>query len=203
MNRNFILLHFLLLSNFLFSQSKGVTLKVGRDYCQTRMVTEQLFNTSIIGSFTSRNGFRIGISYEQPIYKRFAIMADLGYSQGGFDNYKHLGKTNTVNQAYFSIAPEFYIGKFFKIYAGGLLDLNFKNQNNLSRYIEPFNWGSDIGAALIFNRLELGFHYTHYLNYYFDYKKLYPFAVDEKEYWDIKGIYIAYRFAGKNPLTLK
>ena len=197
-----ILLFLLLISTPLFSQNRGLSVKLGGDYCQTTMVTEQPFNTSIIGSFTSRNGFRIGLSYEQPIYKRFSLMTDMGYSLGGFDNYKHINAYK-VHQAYLSIAPEIYIAKFFKIHAGGLLNLNFKSKKDLTRYMETFNYGFDIGAALMFNRFELGFHYTNYLNHYFDYKKLFPFAVDEKEYWNIKGIYIGYRFGGKNPLTLK
>lgn len=202
MVKKIILLFLLLISTLLYSQNKGLSVNIGGDYCQTTMITQQPFNTSIIGTFTSRNGYRVGLSYEYPIYKWFALMAYSGYSQGGFDNYKHLN-TYKVNQAYLGIAPEIYLAKFFKVFAGGLLNVNFKNKNNITQHIETLNWGSDIGAAFLFNKFELGFHYTHYLNYYFDYKKLYPFAVDEKEYWNIKGVYIAYRFVGKNPLTLK
>ena len=180
-------------SQSIFSQNKGISLKMGGDYWQTTMITEQPFNTSIIGSFTSRYGYRIGLSYESLIYKRFSLMTDMGYSNGGFDNYKHLG-TYKANQVYISTKPQFYVAKFFKIFAGATALINFKNKKDLTRYMETFNWGSDIGAAMVLNRFELGFHYTHYFNYYFNYKKLFPFAVDEKEYWDVTGIYVSYRF---------
>ena len=202
MKKTLVIFSIILFFNIVsIAQSRGLSLKIGADYCQSKMVSEQLFGTTNVGEFASRYGFRLGLSYEQPIYKHFSITSDIGFSQGGFDNYKNQG-SNKVNQVYFSITPQVHFANFFKIHAGPILNYNFKSQNNLSRYMETTNVGYNIGGALVLDRLDIGFQFIHYFNYYFDYKKLYSIATDEKGYWNILGIYMSYRFLGKNPNTL-
>ena len=191
-----LLFIYVFISFITLAQTQSFSIKIGGDYWQTKLQTEQPLVQNSIGGHSSIYGYRLGVSYQRSIYRKFSLLSDLGYSQGGFAYDKSLPLK--LNQIYISFTPQFSLNKHLKIHVGGILHYNFRKDSLLSYNIEPINWGICGGASFVLDRFELGFRYIQYLNYYYDYRKIYSFAVDEKQYWSVKGLFMSYRFFGKN-----
>jgi hypothetical protein len=205
--KNFIALYFVMSTSLIYAQSTGFSVKVGYDYYHTQ--TKILGNNSFdpargnIGYHTSRTGHRAGLVYEYQIFKWLSAMSEAGYAQGGFDTYNY-SSTTKIDQAYLNIAPQLHVTRFFKIHTGLAFNKNFIKNTGLSQFVEKYNWGYNLGGAVVFNRFSLGLHYTHHFNYYYDYSKLFfPHSTaGEKEYWNIMGVQLAYQFSVKRNKTL-
>ena len=185
------------------AQNQGLSFRVGGDYWQTRLNSNnELFGKpSIFSGLVSTYGYRLGLAYEQPVYKSFSVMSDLGYSQGGFDGSNH-SFHQKIHQIYLNIATEYNINKLIKVHLGGLVHYNFRKDSTLLAFVVPVNLGISGGISLNLKRFEFGLRYIHYLNYYFDYRKKYTFATYEREYWNVSGLYIGYHFGNKPSTTL-
>ena len=183
------------------AQNQGLSFRVGGDYWQTRLSNNELFGQPIFGGLVSTYGYRLGLAYEQPVYKSFSVMSELGYSQGGFDGSNH-SFHQKIHQIYLNIATEYNISKLIKVYLGGLVHYNFRKDSSLLEFVVPVNFAICGGISLNLERFEFGLRYIHYLNYYFDYRKKYTFATYEREYWNVSGLYIGYHFGNKPSTTL-
>lgn len=205
MKKNIYILTICFLSyNIASAQKSGLSLLLGGDYWQTTFVNEEFFLGNVrFGSFTSIYGYRIGVSYHLQLIDKFSIATKIGYTLGGFDGYEHQYSVK-INQGWLSLTPQYQLNRLVKLNAGGMLNFNFPNKNNfLQKNISPINFGVSGGVSLILNRFEVGCQYTHFLNAYYDYKKLLPdLPTSQKQYWNVMGVFVAYRIFGKNPNNL-
>jgi hypothetical protein len=182
-------------SSAIAAQNLTASLRVGMDYNETYLVVNNILGTSNIGDFTSIWGYRAGIALDAKVYKAFSLDTELGYSQGGFEGgYKQAYRKN-INQIYLSIAPQYDVLKFLKIKGGLLLNYNIKSKSSdfILNNVEPLNYGLTGGITGSFDWFEVGFRYTHHLNYYYSFKKRDPIFDDGYQYWNIYSFFMGFK----------
>ncbi len=178
--------------------SQNLSFKVGYDYWQTHLERTELFSSNIrIGGHSSTYGYRAMFSYELPVMKSWYVGSDIGFSQGGFDLYQHTSSIK-INQIFVSLAPQYHVNKWIKVHLGGLLHYNFRKEKTLSEHVSNLNGGVCGGVSVYHKKIELGVRYTKYLNPYYDYDKIYSLANGEKQYWNVMGVFLGYRFWQKS-----
>ncbi len=180
------------LSSAISAQSLTTSLRVGMDYNETYLVTDNLLGTSNYGDFTSIWGYRAGVTLDAKVYKAFSIDSELGYSRGGFDGYQHAYRKN-IDQVYLSLTPQYDVFRFLKIKGGLLLNYNIKSTDFILNTVEPLNYGLTTGITGSFDWFEVGFRYTHYLNYYYAYKKRNVGFDNGYQYWDIYSFFMGFK----------
>lgn len=179
-------------SSAIAAQNLTASLRVGRDYNETYLVVKNFLGPIRYGDFTSRWGYRAGIALDAKVYKAFSLDSELGYSRGGFDGYQHVYR-KSIDQIYLSVAPQYDVFKFLKIKGGLLLNYNIKSTDHILSTVEPLNYGLTTGITGSFDWFEAGFRYTHYLNYYYAYKKRNVGFDNGYQYWNIYSFFMGFK----------
>lgn len=183
------------------AQKPSLSLRASYEWIQPNFVQEELISmTSNIGYHYPTEGYRIGLTYHQPVYKSMGILTEGGYSQGGFDGFRH-DYTKKLNQIFLIISPQYFINKYFSITAGGILNYTLSKKTSQGKPDPAFiskNYGSVLGGSLHLYKFELGFRYIHYLNPYYDYSKDTFFQEKSYQYWDIKSVFLGFHFWKKD-----
>ena len=180
----------------LAAQSPSLSLRVSYEWIQPDFIQEELIaKTSNIGYHYPTEGYRIGLTYHQPVYKSIGILTEGGYSQGGFDAFRHY-YTKKLNQVYLMVSPQFFINKYLSISAGGILNYTQSKMTFQGKPDPSFNrknYGSVLGGSIHFYKFEVGFRYIHYMNPYYDYNEWF-FKENSYQIWNIKSVFLGFHF---------
>lgn len=182
------------------AQSPSLSLRASYEWIEPDFIREGFSSQGIsIGYHYPTEGYRIGLTYHQPIYKSLGVLTEGGYSQGGFDGFRHK-YTKKLSQVYLVLSPQYFVNKYLSISAGGILNYTLSEKTYQGKPDPAFiskNYGSVLGGSLHLYKFELGFRYIHYLNPYYDYSKDF-FKENSYQYWNIKSIFLGFHFWKKS-----
>ena len=191
----YLLFIFISIQN-LAAQSPSLSIRASYEWIDPKFVREGFPTQGInIGYHYPTEGYRIGLTYHQPIYKTLGILAEAGFSQGGFDGFRH-DYTKKLNQVYLMISPQYFINKYFSISAGGILNYTLSKKTSQGKPDPAFiskNYGAVLGGSIHYYKFELGFRFIHYLNPYYDYNE-WIFKENSYQLWNIKSVFLGFHF---------
>jgi hypothetical protein len=152
-NPLFIILLFLF--SVIHAQNATLSLKQSTSYNTTYVVTGSLFGGGGSGPAPYDPVFagRLGLNLNIPIYKKISLDVESGYALGGFRN-DALSKNEYYHQAYLSLAPQYDLGKAYKVGLGLLGDYKF-----YTKLGSGFNFGYSINISKSFKKLNIGFRF--------------------------------------------
>jgi hypothetical protein len=149
----------------IFAQKATLSLRQSTSYNTTHVTVETLFGSG--GStFLPHNSFvggRIGVNFNQPLFKKFSVDAESGYALGGY-RYKLSNNAESYHQVYLTIAPQYELFPQFNIGLGLVGDYKFKTG------VSGFNFGYSANISKSFGKFGVGFRFINFFNDHFNEK---------------------------------
>lgn len=150
--------HIIIVCLFFYIVAHGQTtlsVKPSISYNTTYVVTGSLFGGGGSGPAPYDPVFagRLGLNLNIPIYKKISLDVESGYALCGFRN-DAISKNEYYHQAYLSLAPQYDLGKAYKVGLGLLGDYKF-----YTKLGSGFNFGYSINISKSFKKLNIGFRF--------------------------------------------